>query len=73
MDTLESQVSSGMRKRNGEKGEDAIQPSVSNTPADDPQLGVIDKSLEAGELSLEEDAAGGMGRHLGVFSTTLLM
>ncbi|GAA5880685.1 hypothetical protein JCM1840_005172 [Sporobolomyces johnsonii] len=26
-----------------------------------------------GELTLEEDAAGGMGRHLGVFSTTFLV
>lgn len=26
-----------------------------------------------GELSFEEDTAGGMGRHLGITSTTLLM
>lgn len=31
------------------------------------------KHPETGELGLEEDAKGGMGRHLGVFSTTFLM
>ena len=30
-------------------------------------------SVEAGELTFEEDTAGGLGRHLGVFSTTFLM
>lgn len=29
--------------------------------------------ISPGELTLEEDAAGGMGRHLGVFSCTLLI
>jgi len=29
--------------------------------------------LQAGELSLEEASEGGMGRHLGLFSTTFLM
>ncbi|KII87999.1 hypothetical protein PLICRDRAFT_30477 [Plicaturopsis crispa FD-325 SS-3] len=32
-----------------------------------------DPTLNPGELSFEEDAAGGMGRHLGVFSCTLLI
>ncbi|KAH6666300.1 high affinity methionine permease [Halenospora varia] len=32
-----------------------------------------DLSIKAGELTLEEDTAGGMGRHLGVFSTTFLI
>ncbi|KAI0330740.1 amino acid transporter [Cubamyces sp. BRFM 1775] len=32
-----------------------------------------DPGLNPGELSFEEDAAGGMGRHLGVFSCTLLI
>lgn len=32
-----------------------------------------DESVQPGELTLEEDTAGGMGRHLGLFSTTLLM
>ncbi|KAL5532023.1 hypothetical protein ACEPAF_5587 [Sanghuangporus sanghuang] len=32
-----------------------------------------DPSLNPGVLSLEEDAAGGMGRHLGVFSCTMLI
>ena len=29
--------------------------------------------IQPGTLNLEEDAAGGLGRHLGLFSTTLLM
>ncbi len=29
--------------------------------------------LQAGELSLQEASEGGMGRHLGLFSTTFLM
>lgn len=32
-----------------------------------------DRVIEPGELTFEEDARGGMGRHLGLFSTTLLM
>jgi hypothetical protein len=32
-----------------------------------------DSSLHAGGLTFEEDTAGGMGRHLGVFSCTMLM
>lgn len=33
----------------------------------------IPKDAQAGELSLDETASGGLGRHLGVFSTTFLM
>jgi len=33
----------------------------------------IPKDAQAGELSLDETVAGGLGRHLGVFSTTFLM
>ncbi len=29
--------------------------------------------LEPGELSLADDTSGGLGRHLGLFSTTFLM
>ncbi|KAI0783753.1 amino acid transporter [Abortiporus biennis] len=32
-----------------------------------------DEDIRPGTLTLEEDAAGGMGRHLGVFSCTLLI
>jgi hypothetical protein len=39
----------------------------------DPDLAALDNGLQAGELTLQEAAAGGMGRHLGLFSTTLLM
>ncbi len=31
------------------------------------------RNIQPGNLDLEEDAAGGLGRHLGLFSTTLLM
>ncbi|PSS37483.1 hypothetical protein PHLCEN_2v690 [Hermanssonia centrifuga] len=34
---------------------------------------VVDPDLNPGELTFEEDTAGGMGRHLGVFSCTLLV
>lgn len=30
-------------------------------------------TIQPGDLSLEEDTAGGLGRHLGLFSTTFLM
>ena len=33
----------------------------------------VSHGLHPGELSLEEDVAGGLGRHLGVTSTTFLM
>jgi len=36
-------------------------------------LEYIPKDAQAGELSLDETASGGLGRHLGVFSTTFLM
>jgi hypothetical protein len=32
-----------------------------------------DTAIAPGELSFEEDTKGGLGRHLGLFSTTLLM
>ncbi len=35
--------------------------------------GVYDQKLEAGELSLQEATNGGLGRHLGIVSTTFLM
>jgi hypothetical protein len=45
-----------------------------NEPLDAPQHDAsIPKDAEAGELTLDETAAGGLGRHLGVFSTTFLM
>lgn len=37
-----------------------------------PENKVSYEVLQPGELSLDEDTAGGMGRHLGVTSTTLL-
>ena len=33
----------------------------------------VSYELHPGELTLEEDVAGGLGRHLGVTSTTFLM
>jgi len=34
---------------------------------------LADQIIEPGGLSFEEDVSGGMGRHLGLFSTTFLM
>ena len=34
---------------------------------------VTDHILQPGELSIEDDVAGGLGRHLGLYSTTFLM
>jgi hypothetical protein len=59
-------------KSQGEKDDNAIDcipPSERGTAG----LPTVDKSLKAGELSLEDAAAGGIGRHLGKISTTLLM
>lgn len=40
----------------------------------DEQLAIdAHRAAQPGELTLEEDTAGGMGRHLGLFSTTFLM
>lgn len=33
----------------------------------------VDAIIAPGELSFEEGTSGGLGRHLGLFSTTLLM
>jgi hypothetical protein len=62
-----------MDKHKADLGSEAIQPSDNHVSPEDTKLGEIDKSLQAGELTMEEDTAGGMGRHLGLFSTTLLM
>lgn len=40
---------------------------------DTSSLSDIPKDAQAGELTLDETASGGLGRHLGVFSTTFLM
>lgn len=69
---MESQ-NSQMDKHKTDQGAEAIQPSDSHVLPEDTKLGEMDKSLQAGELTMEEDTAGGMGRHLGLFSTTLLM
>ncbi|KAI0365764.1 high affinity methionine permease [Pilatotrama ljubarskyi] len=42
-------------------------------PASEVITAVVDSELDLGELSFEEDVAGGMGRHLGVFSCTMLI
>lgn len=44
--------------------------SHNGLPADEP---LADAEVQPGELTFEEDTAGGMGRHLGLFSTTFLM
>ncbi|CAH0054761.1 unnamed protein product [Clonostachys solani] len=62
-----------MDKDKADQGPEAIQSSDNHVLPEDTKLGDIDKSLQAGELTMEEDTAGGMGRHLGLFSTTLLI
>jgi hypothetical protein len=61
------------------------EPEVSSTtpkhiPSDDEQYSPADphdaaipRDAQAGELTLDETAAGGLGRHLGLFSTTFLV
>jgi hypothetical protein len=48
---------------------------ITEEPEDDTasSTGFIPKDAQAGELSLDETASGGLGRHLGLFSTTFLM
>lgn len=45
---------------------------IDNSTAYD-DLGNGDKSAEAGELNFDEYTRGGMGRHLGTYSTIFLM
>ncbi|KAH8112480.1 amino acid transporter [Phellopilus nigrolimitatus] len=42
-------------------------------PVLEEQIAVANATLNPGELSFDEDTAGGRGRHLGVFSCTLLI
>ena len=46
--------------------------SPDNSEVDDSALRAVHE-VHPGELSFEEDVAGGLGRHLGLFSTTFLM
>jgi hypothetical protein len=41
--------------------------------SDGPHNDTFGHAVQVGELTFEEDTAGGMGRHLGITSTTLLM
>lgn len=65
-----------------EKGLNAIQERTSDDtreslPLPEPRHDVVapdaDNLLQPGELSYVGVTAGGLGRHLGLFSTTLLM
>lgn len=50
--------------------------AIVETPSrdgDEEKLPGADRQLEPGELSFAEDTSGGLGRHLGLFSTTFLM
>ncbi|THG96884.1 hypothetical protein EW145_g7702 [Phellinidium pouzarii] len=64
-------VDSDSAKHEKSLGGDAAQDSAAF--AREEQTTAADPSLNPGALSFEEDAAGGMGRHLGVFSCTLLI
>jgi len=68
----------------GSKGEDGVPPAArSDVSSQDKALfrdsdsGEVDmeaeKILAPGELSFDEDTRGGLGRHLGLTSTTFLM
>lgn len=43
------------------------------SPAESTSALPLAQEAEAGELKLEEAASGGLGRHLGLFSTTFLV
>ncbi|KAH8082805.1 amino acid transporter [Cristinia sonorae] len=57
-------VSSTGKGKDGLDDDHVLEPATSRDP---------DLNPSPGALTLEEDAAGGMGRHLGVFSCTLLI
>ena len=46
---------------------------IDTSPVVQQAVDIADHEVQPGELSLEEDTAGGMGRHLGVYSLTFLM
>ena len=50
-----------------------ISPQLETPPEKEPAVGSSPEILQPGELSLEEDTAGGLGRHLGLYSTTFLI
>ena len=54
---------------------DASAKPASDASSDRGALGAheADDALHPGRLTLEEEASGGLGRHLGLFSTTFLM
>ena len=61
----------GLKKRNGDSVRDenySTDSQVISHIQDDASPVIL-----PGELSLEEDTSGGLGRHLGLFSTTFLM
>lgn len=60
----------GMPEMNTQDSEIQHVATQGTFPADEKHK---NNSVEAGELTFEEDTAGGLGRHLGVFSTTFLM
>ncbi|KAI0783783.1 amino acid transporter [Abortiporus biennis] len=66
--------SSSLRSDSKDKLDDA-QNVTRVSESDDDELKKLDEDegIRPGTLTLEEDAAGGMGRHLGVFSCTLLI
>ncbi len=64
------------RKDRGLVGEDTVDDGISgiDEAGEKQQDGaIVSHELHPGELSFEDDVAGGSGRHLGVASTTFLM
>ncbi|KAM0747479.1 amino acid transporter [Meredithblackwellia eburnea MCA 4105] len=63
-----------MPSAKSDSGSIGDQAKDSNTKyAEEIGAGEVSTHVQPGTLSLEEDAAGGLGRHLGVFSTTFLV
>ena len=64
-----SRVSPAQASPVAEENINSDEKSPHHSDVDDVALGMV----QPGELTFEEDTAGGLGRHLGLTSTTFLM
>lgn len=69
-ETRPSSGSSAPTNSVNEKGVTVREGNVAVAAGEDPEA---DRMLQPGGLSFDDDTQGGMGRHLGLFSTTFLM
>ena len=67
-----SRTSPAEANSSSEEKNDGYEKSPVNSEIDDGALRAV-HAVHPGELSFEEDVAGGLGRHLGLVSTTFLM